>query len=240
VLLTYVDESYTKDQYYIAAVLVPDGEAIPLTDALDKVVESAAKKFPDAGLSREAELHGYDIFQGSGDWAPLKRMLRARIGVYTDALQAIADRDVRIIIRGVHCQRLRQRYTRPAHPHSVVLTHLLERIDECAEKHSERALVIADEPGQHDQQLEYRTDLRLYQSHGTWGYRSRKIERIVDTLHFAPSVASRLVQAADLVAFMYRRIKTSSAGTDPRSVRANAKLWSLLAGRIEHCSRWDP
>ena len=39
------------------------------------------------------------------------------------------------------------------------------------------------------------------------GYRSRRLTRIVDPLHCAPSQASRLVQAVDVVAFLFRRIR---------------------------------
>ena len=39
VLLTYIDESYTASRYHIAALVCPDDEAIPLTDALNAVVQ---------------------------------------------------------------------------------------------------------------------------------------------------------------------------------------------------------
>lgn len=63
-----------------------------------------------------AELHGYDLFQGKGHWEPMKRMPRARIGVYDQALRAIADHDVTMIIRGVMTPRLRDRYGDRAWP----------------------------------------------------------------------------------------------------------------------------
>jgi hypothetical protein len=37
VLLTYVDESYTKERYFLAALLVPENEANSLTAALNGV-----------------------------------------------------------------------------------------------------------------------------------------------------------------------------------------------------------
>ncbi len=193
-LLTYVDESYSKHSYFIAALLCHENEALSLTRALDDVVRKAATTFSE--LSPDAELHGYDLLQGKRDWTPLTRQVRARIDVYGNAFQAIADHDVRIIIRGVDTRKLCDRYSgTAADPHSVVLTHVLERVDEYAERTGELALVIADEPGQHDHQQQYRSDLLRYRAQGTWSYRGRVITRIVDTLHFAPSSASRLVQA---------------------------------------------
>jgi hypothetical protein len=55
--------------------------------------------------------------------------------------------------------------------------------------------MIADETTQNDER-KHREDLRLYRESGTVGYRGHRLNRIVGTLHFAPSSASRLVQAA--------------------------------------------
>lgn len=239
VLLTYVDESYCKNCYYLAGLLVPDREAVSLTKALDDVVAQLAANFDE--LPSTAELHGHDIFQAKNDWEKLGPKLRARIGAYDKAMRAIGEHDVKIILRGVMSKLLVERYgDRAYHPHSVVLTHLLERVDSYAESLGEYALVIADEPGQEDQQPEYRADLRLYRQVGTWGYRARKIERVVDTLHFAPSSASRLVQAADLIAFLHHRMVTTGPNADPRAVRANEKIWAHVADRVWHSFCWAP
>lgn len=111
-----------------------------------------------------------------------------------------------------------------------MLAHLLERIDDCALEQDQLALVIADEVSEQDN---YRHDLWSYQRSGTWGYRSSKLIRIVDTIHFAPSSASRLVQAADLIAYMARRIGTHIE-TDERAKRANAALWERIRPKIYH------
>jgi hypothetical protein len=113
VLLTYLDESYTKTRYLIAALLVPDADAGSFMAALDKVVARAAW---DYEVSSEAVLHGHDIFAGKGDWGKLATMVRARIGVYNKALQAIADHGVTVIIRSVDIPGLDRRYRGLAHP----------------------------------------------------------------------------------------------------------------------------
>jgi hypothetical protein len=235
VLLTYVDESYTKERYFIAALLVPDTQASSLARALDRIVEEACYTYGQ--IDSRAELHGYDLVSGKGDWLRLAPQIRVRIGIYNKALQAIADHDVSVIIRSVDIPRLDRRYASGHdHPHSIVLTHLLERIDECAGAKGELALVIADEVNDQD---DYRRDLWDYQRSGTWGYRSSKLTRIVDTIHFAPSRASRLVQAADLIAYMARRIRTH-VETDERAKRANTALWARLQPKIYHEWCWYP
>jgi len=66
------------------------------------------------------------------------------------------------------------------------------------------------------------------------------ITRIVDTLHFAPSSASRLVQAADLVVFMHNRIESTLPDADKRAVAVNESLWRRIEKRIEHRYCWNP
>jgi hypothetical protein len=240
VLLTYVDESYSSDAYYIAALMVPERQAISLANALDSVVAKAAV---DHEVSTTAELHGHDLFQAKADWAHLEKKPRVRIGVYNAAFQAIADHDVKIVIRGVDVVGLKRRYTNALHPHSVVLTHLIERVDECARDQGELALLIADEISEQDQ---YRSELGQYQKVGTWGYRATQITHIVDTMHFAPSKASRLVQAADLIAFLHRRRcseqsrKLKGHTMDERALRANQKLWERIMPKIAHQNTWYP
>ncbi|MET7978734.1 DUF3800 domain-containing protein [Streptomyces mirabilis] len=157
--------------------------------------------------------------------------------MYADALQAIADHEVKIILTGVDLVRLQRRYgANHDHPHSITLTHLLERVDEVAKRDGELALIIADEcEGQDD----YRQDLRQYRASGTWGYKGRKITAVVDTMHFAASSASRLLQAVDLVAFLFHRIHIN-ADSDARAKKANEQLWARVEPRVVHQRVWYP
>lgn len=234
VLLAYLDESFTKTRYYMAALIVDGDQAGALSDALDDVIWKAITDH--SNLHPRAELHGHDIFAGKKDWARLAPKIRARIGVYDDALQAIAQHAAAVIFRGVDVERLNRRYSNPDHPHSIVLTHLIERIDEFAEERAEHALMIADEVSN---QADHRRSLYSYQKGATWGWRSRQITRVIDTLHFAPSSSSRLVQAADLLAFLYRRTETH-VETDQRAAQANAVLFGRVEPLIYHRGTWLP
>ncbi|GAA1464163.1 hypothetical protein NE857_01825 [Nocardiopsis exhalans] len=92
-----MDEGYPSDAYYIAALMAPEREAMPLADALDTVV---AKAEVDHEVSTTAELHGHDLFRAKADWAHHQKKPRVRIGVHNDVSQAITDHDVKIIHRG--------------------------------------------------------------------------------------------------------------------------------------------
>jgi hypothetical protein len=231
VLLAYVDESSTKTWYTMAALLVDGPAAVALTEALDRVATAAATAY---GLSRGVELHGHEIFHGKGEWSGVP--VRARVGVFDDVIEAVAGQDVHVIARAMDILGQRARYNRPERPHTVVLQHLLERVDECVTNLGEYALVIADEV---EGQARHRTDLSVYKEVGTVGYRSRKLTRIVDTLHFAPSNASRLVQAVDVIVFLYRRVFTEQE-TDERSRKAKIAMWQRLQPRVHHQLCWFP
>ena len=84
--------------YWIAGVICQD-TVLSLMNSLDLVVLNSASKFPR--IDPFGELHGHALFHGKDDWSPLATMPSARIGVYQDALTAIANHDVRIIIRGL-------------------------------------------------------------------------------------------------------------------------------------------
>ncbi len=232
-LLAYLDESCTRERYYMAAVVVPEDQARPLALALDHVVLAAAKAY---GTSERAELHGHAIMQGKDDWAALSSMVRARIGVFDKALRAIGAHDVEVICCGVDTVRLQERYVRPDNPHRVVLQHLMEQVDLRAKRQQQAALLIADEVSDED---DHRQDLWTYQHEGTPGYLSSNLDAVVDTLHFAPSAASRLLQAADLAAYLHRRRETHTE-TDSRAKTASDRMWSHIRPRIVHRRCWGP
>ncbi|WP_051834605.1 DUF3800 domain-containing protein [Streptomyces sp. NRRL S-15] len=237
-LLTYVDESYDRDRYWMVALVVAEQHLRPLHRALDSVVVKAAEHYP---VDRHAELHGHALVQARDDWTRMgnkgHNMVRARIGVYADAMRAIGAHDVRVIIRGLDLQAAGVRRTdADPPPHQVVLRHLLEQICDHGQVRDELALVIADEIDGAD---DHRRHFRDYQNAGAGGALSNTLPCLVDTIHFAPSNASRLLQAADLIAYLHRRL-VSGQDSDPRARRANEKLWSYVAPRVAHQHCWIP
>jgi hypothetical protein len=235
VLLAYLDESYDRNYYWITALVCPEGTLAPVTRGLDEAYWKGAYSTDSL-----VELHGHDLFHGEKDFWRLKGQPRLRIKWYADALRVIASQPtIRIFIRGVDRKRLEARYGVNAHhPHEVVLPHLLERIDAYADADAidQPLLVIADEL---QDAKRHRDSLWRYQRSGTWGYRSRVLKRVVDTMHFSPSSSSRLLQAADLVSFLHHRI-SSRLDTDPRARKANATLWAHIQPQVQHRDYWIP
>jgi hypothetical protein len=238
VWLAYVDESFDKTFHYVTALLVRDEVVNATQRALREVVESAADAY---GIAEDAELHGYDVFQGENHFEPMKQLVRARIGVYQQTLDVLVDADVWVIRRGVNRLRLEARYIKPEHPHRVTMTHLIEQIDglcKVPRGEDDLALIVADE--HHETQSQLLRDLVIYQEHGTWGYLAKKITRVVDTIHFVNSNNNALVQGCDMVSFILFRRTTTPQESDPRAEKAMQALAATIEPRLHHAWCWYP
>lgn len=229
----YIDESFNDTQHWVAAVLIEHTRVNEAQRAIRTVVAESATAY---GIRDDAELHGHQIFHGEGDFAPMKNLVRARIGIYANVFRCLVDARCRVILRGVSKPHLANRYAYPEHPHRVAMTHLIERVDEFVGSRS-HALLIADE--HHETQSTLLGDLIAYQEHGTWGYRGHRISQVVDTIHFVRSTTNWLVQGADLVAFLARRRATHTE-SDPRAQAENERLWAIVQPRVHHHWCWYP
>jgi hypothetical protein len=229
VRLAYLDESYTQDHYFIGAVVVGEHPAAALSRTLDAVAERARSAYlPE--LSIPLELHAHPMFNAHHEWKPLKGRSRTLISVYDQAMRAIGEQDVDLFFRGLDCRRHRLRYPDPWPEHDVVLRHLLERLNDFGTVRGEQVLVIADEIQDAER---HRANLSRFRLGGTPGYRRSRLDHILDTLHFAPSQHSRLLQAADLVTFLYRRRSTIKE-TDPRQAAAIGRIWGHVEHQVRH------
>lgn len=230
-LLAYVDESYTASRFYLGAVLVDGAATHRIESGLEALVRRYAGRF---GLRDDTELHGYPMFQGAGVWRTVP--VRVRINIYAAAMRILGTSGARVILRGMDVDRQRERYARPHPPHEVVLAHILEQIDSAAGASGAHALVLADEVHNSER---HRTSFRDFRTGGTPGYQSSTLARLLDTIHFAPSHHSRLLQAADLVTFLHRRRSTHEEG-DPRAQAANDLIWAHVEPVVLHEWCWLP
>jgi hypothetical protein len=233
VLHAYLDESYDKLEYWLTALIVPSESALKLQNDLDAVVNDAMMS--GYGVSSDAELHGHALLHGKDDWHRMAPKIRARIQIYSKALQAIADCDgVDIAMRGINIKRLNDRYTNPWHPHRVAIDFMVQSLNALSRGADTHFLTIADEIDQADT---LRASYWYFQRYGTLSYLSGVADRAVDTLHFAPSKHSRLLQAADLVSYLHFRMRRSGV-TDPRAIKANQDLWAIIAGKHKVFHIW--
>ena len=227
-LLSFVDESNHGDFHGFAAVVADEYSTKSLTGTLNAIMRHAGV---DWGLDCTTEFHAYPMFHGKEVWSAVPA--RARVGLFHKVVDAIVDEPVVLILRSVNETRLRERQTKNYYPvnfppEQVCFQHILQRVDRVARRDTTHALIIADERGDRER---HRERFATYQTEGTPGvYMHTTLDTLLDTVHFAPSHRSRMLQAADVVAFIYRRFRTVTE-SDPRAAEEIRRLWAKIVGQ---------
>lgn len=228
VLLCFVDESFKGDLYGFGAVVANALQTREIAVRVQELVSALA----EFGIDGAAEVHAHPIFHGKGIWSDVPP--RVRVKVFIDIVDAVCGSGATVLLRGVPPDRLRRYqdtrgFTERHPPEQVAFQHLLQRLDRLAVNQETHALVIADERADRDR---HRERFAAYQAYGTPGtYMHTKLDRLLDTVHFAPSHHSRMLQVADVLAFIWVRSQTV-VERDERQ----ARVMRALTSEIERCS----
>lgn len=192
----------------------------------DHVRDVARHHCPSDCRKDDFEFHGQALFSGRGSFAAMSP--EKRIEIYDDILAGIDSAEAQIVIRGVHKQRLQQRYPKPFHPHDIALMFTIESLERMAKERNCRMLLVADEAREiEDAALR---DLANYQEVGTsWGWNTEQIDCIIDTIHFVPSQTNPAIQLADCAAFIAGRHRRIQEGIVP----PNPAVTDLWERRLE-------
>lgn len=224
-LLCYVDESTQGRFHGFAAVLVDEYATKRLTASLNRIMEQASV---DYGIPPTTEIHAHPIFHGREAWQDVGN--RARVGLFHKIIETIVSEDLTILLRSVDQVRLLHRQARENYPvafppEQIYFQHILQRADRIARHQGTHCLIIADNRSDRERHREH---FATYQTRGTPGvYMHTTLDTLLDTVHFAPSHQSRVLQATDMLAFIYRRRQTVQE-SDPRAEAAMRKLWSAI------------
>jgi hypothetical protein len=237
VLLCFVDESDRGDFHCFSGLIADEQVTKSLTDVLNQLMLQVSV---DYGIDAKTEIHGHPLFHGQEAWKDVGQ--RARANIHEKVIDAIVAADVTILLRSVSERRLLDRQSRESYPvnfppEQVCFQHILQRVDRVAKLHDQLALVIADERGDRER---HRERFATYQTEGTPGvYMHTKLGSLLDTVHFAPSHHSRMLQAADMLAFTYRRFRTIQE-TDPRAQKIMDRLQNKImnSGKVFEPGTW--
>ncbi|AZZ57296.1 DUF3800 domain-containing protein [Rathayibacter iranicus] len=231
-MTAYLDESYTDERYYVAAFIIDDAD-LPALNAARARMSTFIEGF---GVDSDTELHAHSLMTGRDGFEPIARQVRARIRIYQQWMTELAALPAHVVVRGVDISRLNARYKYPDPPHQVALQHTLEATDRCARQHGKQVRIVADVvPGQ----VAHAENMVRYQHVGTPGYRSSKLTAVVPPLVFEDSARFPGLQAADAIAYIYRRLD-AHVETDNRVGSAVDRLWSTLRDLVYEVWRWDP
>lgn len=228
--LAYVDESFDQDLFHLGAIVIEPEVAHAITQELEALAREVRGSY---GFLEVPEFHGYEMFHGEDSWLHMKGQVRARVGIYHDVVDIIAREGVIFMVKCISARALAAQYLRPYPREQVAWTYLLQDINERCWNHGELALVIADQVSEDETR---RRELAQMRRVGTFAsYRRTTLPNIIDTLHFAPSHHSRLIQAIDCALFIVQR-RRSRADTDDRAIAQVARLHEKLD---ERSSLWD-
>jgi Protein of unknown function (DUF3800) len=228
--LAYMDEAGNTGRrcddpnqpiHLILSLVVDESKVVALHD---HVREIARRHCPEDCDEYHFEFHGQDLFSGRGSFEG--RSPAERVEIFDELLEGIALAEAEVIVRGVDKVGLKRRYPNPFHPHDIALMFTIESIERVARERDCRVLLIADEA----KEVEHAAirDLASYQEMGTaWGFRTERINRIVDTIHFVPSHTNCGIQIADCATFVAARMRKISSGIVARGSSAEAieRLW---------------
>lgn len=231
--LAYLDESGNTghrlddpDQpiHYLVAVLVPEEHVLDLAAELQAVANRACPEKP------KAELHGSQLFGGEGDWRGIK--VADRVRAYEEALTLIGTFDCVVAHASIDKQQLWSTSSRATTPHLLALQFLVERLDRFLSSQSsgarQRALLVADETNEHEA---YAINLVAgLQTAGVGVVAGRRVERIIDTVHFVRSEDNRGVQLADLVAYSLNRVRRKAQA--PSKSHGDVALAKMFAAHV--------
>ncbi|MDI1327999.1 MAG: DUF3800 domain-containing protein [Brevundimonas sp.] len=220
--LAYLDESGNTgarpdpDQpiHLIGCLLVEDSQVRPLEDALAEVVN---RRFPLLCRRPGFELHAADLYGGSG-WAKGVAP-QVRIDTIGEIVDAVSRHSDSFSYFGVD----KLRSFANAHPHRIAFQFLVENLEPYLQRKGALGLLVADENHEVSQNLI--DDFAIFKEFATtWGYKSVKVQSIIDSVHFVQSHNNRIIQAVDMLTYFTlkgyrigrRKIETFLALPQPR------------------------
>ena len=224
-LLYYDEVKYnppTQPCFWLGAICV-DADDIPsVEDAVNDVSEYA---FGSRLLAKETEFHGKEISGGRGNFKG--REFTDRLEILTRLLAIIEHKKVkRLYIRIIPGNITHS----PTPPEEIAFMYLIEQADSLFKSLDSVGMLFGD----YDEPFVGPSvaSLSRYRAGGTHWVRGRNIENIIDTVHFARSHHSRMIQLADVFLFCMQFMQQD-----------NTKGWRkgvadvISASRIQTCER---
>lgn len=198
-LLCFLDESNQfvpgnrETAISFAGILIDSSGVLALTNRLDALV---ARSLPTESHRRDTELHAYDLYHRLGRWKALSP--RQSIWVFSEVLRAITDHSLGIFFRLVHSPR-----EDVTEMERDVLESVLQRAGLFALESRAHTLAVCDE--RRDGGFRHLQGLSSFAVNSPDPSPPIEQVAVIPPLCFAPSHETRVLQAADMLAFILRR-----------------------------------
>jgi len=194
-ILFYYDEvKYhppQQDSFWLGGIGAASDIVAELEDRVNEVAQDA---FGSTLLSSETEFHGIELCRGNGRF---KGVAEAERHSYLERLLAIVSRED---VFRIHVEIRPGNITHSSKSHDeIAFMYLIEQLNGLLQDHDELGMIFGDydEPAIGTSVA----SLSRFRIGGTQWQRGKEIDRIIDTVHFAKSHHSRLIQLADI--FLY-------------------------------------
>ncbi len=227
-LLAYLDESFSQGYYFMGGLILPPRFVPPIENTMNQLVQAVVNDYP-MRPHEMLELHGSEIWNGKGAWKNVGD--RYRFAVMIHAIEKICEHDVEIVFQGIDNKSHESRYHHPIPPRDLALKYLLEVIDRKIEKQETHGVVILDQTSDSRENTRQRKMFKDFQNLSTGGRFPRKLDFIVDTLHFVPSAESRLIQAIDLITYVHFRRKVTRYPEKTEAIVLE-HIWNVIGKRL--------
>jgi hypothetical protein len=225
VYVTYFDEVKPVNEqqtYWIGGICV----AIENIPAIEAQVSALAKEvFGTSELTTNTEFHGRDIYFSKAAFkgvAPQKRL-----EVLSRLADILSNGD---IVKRVYAAINTTKLYAPEKAAQFAFD-FCERVQLCVGQ-DHKTLLIGDED--HEQVRDLVRDFATYRMHGTpWDF-GMEINSIVDTVHFARSHHSRMIQLADVYLFLITHSSGTRNGWMAEALTEILNAKELWAHRYKH------
>jgi hypothetical protein len=224
--VTYFDEVKAdipqgQDSYWMGGISVPMEDIAEIEGQVNKLAEEV---FGSTELTPDTEFHCNPLYTGKFPFKGMK--IEKRMEILVRLVDILAENPV---IKRVYAKVVTSNLQTSKKPHEIAFAFFCERVQMLV--NPETTILIGD---QDDEQVKKMIqDFSRYRASGTfWDY-GVKIKNVVDTVHFARSHHSRMLQLADVYLFYITHMYSNS-----RKGRMAEELRKKLAGKNLHAHRY--
>lgn len=219
-VFSFVDESErARSHYFMGALVASEPQVQTVTEAMDQLMDEFSQAFPS--LSPGTEFHASEMMNGKGAWK--KVSLRAKFSLFRRVFTIIRESGARVFVEGIHYAKLAPEANTNLTPRERAFSHLFEKINMYGSLDNQIS-IIADK--HHDERTS-RSNFSSYRLTGVYSNRANRLENINPHLSFVDSRESRLLQAADMVTYIYNRLMTKEE-SDDRAEKFKEELWEIF------------
>ncbi|HAD86582.1 MAG TPA: hypothetical protein DCG48_04400 [Rhodospirillaceae bacterium] len=183
-----------QDRYWLGGICVPSQSVPEIEDEVNSIADDI---FGSRTLRRSTEIHGIELCRGNGNFKG--REFDLRLDALARLLAILKRDDVFQIIACINPGNLA--YT-SADPDEIAFMFFIEQVDILLSEKDSLGMLFGD----YDEPMIGRSvaSLSQYREIGTDWRRAREITNLIDTVHFARSHHSRLIQLADVFLYCYQ------------------------------------